>query len=316
MDKVFLIFLSLSLFVIEQLFAKVRILTFHCNRPSFIELQQRTLQKFMLDDYELIVFNDGATPEMEREIREACNRCGIQCIRFQPEWHYTDPLNQKILEWLKDPHLESPCFGDIVPSEVTPEVIVKHGSARHCHLLQYAMDHYGYDHDDVVAVMDGDAFFIRKISLREKLKGLDILGMTRSVRGISYLWVPFIACIPTNLPNLKDLQFNKAVIDGYLHDTGSQLYHYLKDNPTVRSRRFRSVLSSDYVDRSREKMKRDGFSNQESWLIEHLSEVQDVEFSIDKSVLHFRAGRNETKANAVKEKYVRQFIDFIVTRAG
>ena len=311
MDKVFLIFIGLLLLT-EQGFAKVRILTFHCNRPSFIELQHRTLQEFMLDDYELIVFNDGATPEMESAIRETCDGCGIQCVRFEPEWHYTDPLNQKIFHWLEDPDLHCPHFGDPPPSAVTMEMVAKNGSIRHCHLLQYAMDHYGYDHDDVVAVMDGDAFFIRKISVKERLKDLDILGMTLTSQGISYLWVPFIAFNPATLPNLRDLRFHLTVINGYMHDTGSQLYYYMRDHPTVRCRPFLSIFSSDYVSRSSKKMERDGFSSREIWLIEQLSEAQYVEFSIDKSLLHFRAGRNETKVNAIKEKYVRQFIDSIV----
>ena len=67
--------------------AKVRFLTFHYNHPEFIEIQYQTFQKFMMDDYELIVFNDAKDPKFEIAIRETCEKYGIPCIRFQQEWH-------------------------------------------------------------------------------------------------------------------------------------------------------------------------------------------------------------------------------------
>lgn len=103
MNRFYLVFVGLFLLLTEGISAKVRILTFHYNKPDFIELQHRCLQKFMLDEYELIVFNDAATEENERAIRETCESLGIECVRFQPKWHLTSPLNWKIKQWLKSP---------------------------------------------------------------------------------------------------------------------------------------------------------------------------------------------------------------------
>lgn len=80
----------------NSLAAKVRILTFHYNEPSFIGIQHKCLKKFLTDDYELIVFNDPSCAINERAIQEVCDRFNIQCARFQPEWHESDPLNQRI----------------------------------------------------------------------------------------------------------------------------------------------------------------------------------------------------------------------------
>jgi hypothetical protein len=157
-----LFIICLSLFSC-QIFGKVRILTFHCNQANFIELQYRCLEKFLLDDYELIVFNDASTWENEQAIRETCDRLKIECIRFEPEWHLIDPLNDKIKEWLEDPTLQDAAFLDI-PLEAVPN----QGSVRHSHVIQYALDPYGYAHDDALAIMDGDAFFIRSVSLKQK----------------------------------------------------------------------------------------------------------------------------------------------------
>ena len=38
---------------------KVLIFTYSYNKPEFIELQYKTFKKFLLDDHELIVFNDA-----------------------------------------------------------------------------------------------------------------------------------------------------------------------------------------------------------------------------------------------------------------
>ena len=69
------------------LFAKVRILTFHYNRPDFLEYQMRAFQKYLLDDYEVIVFNDAKDAGNECAIRSFCEEHGILCVRFEPEWH-------------------------------------------------------------------------------------------------------------------------------------------------------------------------------------------------------------------------------------
>ena len=42
-----------------SLHAKVLIYTYAYNRPDFIEIQHKTFQKFLKDDYEFVVFDDG-----------------------------------------------------------------------------------------------------------------------------------------------------------------------------------------------------------------------------------------------------------------
>ena len=201
----FLVVLLFCCILGSEVTGKVRILTFHYNQASFIELQQRCLKRFMLDDYELIVFNDASTLENEQAIQGTCDRLGIKCVRFQPQWHLSDPLNHQITKWLEDPSLQDSAF-----LHLPLQTFANQPSVRHSHVIQYALDHYGYDHDDAVVIMDGDAFFIREISLKKRLKDLDIFGMTREIKekDVSYLWVPFIAFNPSKLPDTKDLKFN------------------------------------------------------------------------------------------------------------
>ena len=159
-----------------QVFAKIRILTFHCNQSDFIELQYKTLIKFLKDDFELLVFNDAITKENEQSIEDICNKYQIKCIRFQQEWHLTDPLNCYLKMRLEEPSTIG-TWGWNASTSI--EEIGNNPSVRHNHVIQYALDHYGYDHDDMVVIMDGDNFLIKPLSIRELLNSNHIIAFDR-----------------------------------------------------------------------------------------------------------------------------------------
>lgn len=308
MNRISPFVLCLFLLFTEQMFGKVRILTFHYNQADFIELQHRCLKRFMLDDYELIVFNDAATLENEKAIEETCKKLGVQCVRFEQKWHLTDPLNEEIKKWVADPTLLDPSILGI-PSEKVPY----QPSVRHCHVIQYALDNYGYNHDDIVAIMDGDAFFIRDISLKQKLEEFDIMGMTRDYKKVytSYLWVPFIAFNPTKLPNLKDLKFNVAVIDRAVHDSGAQTYHYLAANPSVKCKKTFPVPTHRLRHSSEKELKQAHYNGKERWLIKNLPKHTSVELDIESCIVHFRGVSFEFEDHPKKMKCLTEFMDKI-----
>jgi len=305
------LFFCFALLFVHLAFGKVRILTFHYNQANFIELQRRCLQRFLRDDYELLVFNDAATVENEKAIQNACDRLGIQCIRFEPEWHLMAPLNEYLLRCLTDPSLQDAAF-----LSMPFEKFANQASVRHSHVIQYALDHYGYDHDDAVVIMDGDAFFIRDISVKERLKSLDIFGMTREIKekNVQYLWVPFIAFNPAKLPNIRDLKFNVAVIHNKVHDTGAQSYYYLADNPTVKCRKILPVPSNRLRRLSEKELKQAGYNRKERWLIDNLPKNGVVEFNLENCVLHFREVSFEIKGHRGKAEVVAEFMEKILKR--
>lgn len=67
--------------------AKTLITTQAYNRPDFIEMQHKTFKKFVLDEYEYVVFNDAPDQHMANQITDTCNRLGIRCIRVPQEIH-------------------------------------------------------------------------------------------------------------------------------------------------------------------------------------------------------------------------------------
>ena len=69
-----------SLFVLFSIHGKVRILTFHCNKPEYILLQNLAFSHFMKEDYEMIVFNDAKDSEMNDKITKNFIDLGIKCV--------------------------------------------------------------------------------------------------------------------------------------------------------------------------------------------------------------------------------------------
>src|SRR5579871_2156570 len=125
-----------------HIYSRIRILTFHYNRPDFLEMQCRLLNKFLKekDDYELIVFSDATNELIKKEIESVCAKYGATCINFPQELHYYGSLFDKVAQ-VYSPHL-------------TPEELVGMcPGLKHCQIVQYALENFGYDHDDIVGII-------------------------------------------------------------------------------------------------------------------------------------------------------------------
>lgn len=300
-----------SFFVFECLNAKVRILTFHCNRPCFLEMQCKLFSQFLLDDYELLVFNDARTLDDEVSICEMCDRYGVQCIRFDQERHLIDPLNQYLENQLARPEVLSHVL--FHPS-LKAQDIAENASVRHCHVIQYALDNYGYNHDDVVAICDGDAFPIRPMSIRSLLRGYDLIGARRHIwtENFDFLWVVFTAFQPRVLPNVQELKFHLDVINNSLCDSGSHTYYYHARYPDLRVFKSDPIPSSKMRNFDNRELQNKGFSLNEIQLIKDLPETSCIEFFFDRCFFHFGASSFVTLTHQEKLHCVSQFVDRVL----
>jgi glycosyltransferase involved in cell wall biosynthesis len=292
-----LLFLILSI----SLHAKIRLLTFHFNRPDFIEIQAKAFKQFMQDDYELIVFNDGGSGNKEA-IEEMCHKLQIQCIRFEPEWHETAPLNELIYQMFQDPSYQGGLLGPGKP-------LSQHPSVRHCHVIQYALDHFGYNHDDIVAIVDGDLFPIRPLYLRQLLAYYQMIGIERPVSGCDmYLWSPFIALDMPKLPDKEDLRFHVDLIDGYIQDSGAHSYHYMRRHPEVPVRKYKMDSSRSFVGWDENLLKwHHNFTDEEIELTNALSTEHAVEFHMEHRLMHYGTSSFSDFLNSVKSDCVKSF---------
>ncbi|MCI5051969.1 MAG: hypothetical protein MRY21_02380 [Simkaniaceae bacterium] len=209
-------------------------MTFHYNLPSLLELQIKTIEKFCRDDFELIVFNDASDPELATQLTQVCNKSGVQCVRYKQKWHENHPLTRYIHQWLHDPTYQGAYLG--LHKNAPMNEVSNCPSLRHAHVMQYALDHFGYQHDGPVIILDGDALLIRPISFNALLKKRYLVGSQKQKGDASYIWVPIIAINMPKIPEKKSLKFHPDVINFRLYDTGSHSHYYLQKHNSSRIR--------------------------------------------------------------------------------
>ncbi len=315
-----------------HLFAKVRILTFHCNQAQFIEMQYKTLSKFLMDDFELIVFNDAKTEEHEKKIEDVCQKYQIRCVRFKPQWHLTDPLNAYLKKRLEEPSTIGHWGWNAATSF---EEFANHPSVRHCHVIQYALDHYGYDHDDIVVIMDGDNFLIEPLSIRGLLDTNDIIGFNQRAdefakqrmygqlavpKGMEMPWIVFIAFDPRKLPDIREMHFHVDVVSGHPHlpnntisDTGAAIYKYLWKHPYLQLQMYPWQLSYTYRCFSHQELKQLQLTDR---IIQFINDIapENVQFFVFEHFVHIGAGSWEGNNSGHQNKLfqVQKFIEDIL----
>lgn len=76
-----------SLFILSSVEAKLLVMTHAYKRPDFISLKEKTLRKFLKDDYEFVVFNDTRESQIHRAIIQTCRELNIRCILIPQEIH-------------------------------------------------------------------------------------------------------------------------------------------------------------------------------------------------------------------------------------
>lgn len=212
------ILVILITFCIINIETRIRLMTFHHNRPDFLELQCQCINKFLNEknEYELIVINDAVNSHLRDQIANVCKTYGAQCVIYPQELHTTGALLQEMQKWGHD-H--------------------SNGSVRHCQTVQYALDKFGYDHDDIVGIFEGDVFLTREFSVRAALNEYDLIGAIQTDRdglGIEYLWIGLCFFNIKKLSNKKTLCFDLTYLNNKIFlDSGGSTYYYLHNNPDV-----------------------------------------------------------------------------------
>lgn len=302
-----LCFTLVLIFCSQLLNAKVLIITHSYNRPDFIPLQHATFKKFLSDDYEFVVFNDGPTQKLAGQIEEACRALQIRCIRVPQEIHQRPYLPRQPWEDWNCP------------------------SVRTANAIQYSFDTVAFDHDGIVAVIDSDMFLIRPFSIGQYL-GEDHIAAVGQWRGsmgcIHYLWNGLLFFNMTTLPHKRSLNFNCGSIEGNHTDTGGFTYYYLKENPQARVLYMRQQLDltdGDFITDSyelenrghleEEALREASFPPALTRLIQ--DRPDDIQFFLGFAFLHYRrAGNYHHKSNKYhreKTERLQRFIEDTLT---
>lgn len=294
--------LIFSLFLFCQLNAKILVITHAYNRPDFIEWQYRTFKKFLKDDYEYIVFNDGPTEKLSSEIEKVCQDLEIRCERIPQEIHQWPYLKRDVWEDRNCP------------------------SVRTANAVQYSYDILALDHEGIVAFFDSDMFLIREFSISRYLQDGDLAGVAqwRGSEGVvKYLWNGIMFFNMETLPNKNTLNFNCGSILGNHTDTGGYTYYYLRDNPEAKLRFMVDQLDftdGEFILNSYDGEKREFLDEDQAFkkikspeVIAFLSErPDDVQFFLDFAILHYRrAGNYHGKSHKYHKEKTEQLSRFL-----
>lgn len=147
------------------------------------------------------------------------------------------------------------------------------------------------------------------------MKNKDIVGINQKMeKKIEHLWVPFIATDMRTLSNKHELNFNIAVINNTMYDTGSQTYYFIKENPQVKVAKYSGKSSTDLYRKSSKELKAHGFNKDEINLIKTISKINKnlrVEFHLDNLLLHVSRSSFDDADYEKKEHCVKEFIEKI-----
>ncbi len=197
-------FYILFITLITPLFAdeKLLIFTYSYNRPDFIEIQQKTFNKFLQDDYTFVVFNDAVDPIIALEIQQKCKELGIKCIDIPQHIHKSHN-----------------------PSD------------RNGAVVDFSLDKLGYQHNGMVILLDSDLFLVKEFSIVNYMQDFPLSGVAQARTDgeivIDYLWVGIVFIDMSKLPNKESLRFSPGNIRGINVDTGGFSHFYLSQNRSV-----------------------------------------------------------------------------------
>ncbi len=282
--------------------SKVLIFTYSYNRADFIEIQHKTFKKFLKDDYEFVVFNDASNRAKNRQIHRKCETLGIRCIDIPQEIHNRPYLYR-------------------VPGED-----YNHPSVRNSNVVQYSLDHYGFQHDGIVALFDSDLFLVKNFSIKEFMKDSALAGAaqsrSRNGKTADYLWIGLAFLDMSKMPDKRSISFNCGKVNGINVDAGGHTYWYLHNHPKVHVRYFNMLIwpfircpSCEQADvypclHSDEELKKHGCDIHQINFIH--SGPMYCEFFQKAHFYHYRAGSNwDYKSSEFHKQKTKRLYDYI-----
>lgn len=296
-------YLLISILILLQASAvegKILIFTYAYNRPDFVEIQHKTFQKFLNNEYEFVVFNDATDAAIHRGIRQICAQYRIECIDIPQAIHNRPYLHREPQEGYHDP------------------------AVRNANVVQYSLNTRGFAHDDILMLIDSDMFLVRPFDVRAYMDGYDIAGLYCNNKGVEYVWIGLVILNMKTMPNKSSISFNCGKVNGVGVDAGGYSYHYIHDNPSARIAYFDNFYINCYgsntitsitrgmldVPYDSSLLKRLGFDSVSQELIQ--AGAHRIEFLLDNSFFHYRSGTNwnqqSSKYHEQKTKLFAQFI--------
>lgn len=176
---------------------KVKIYTFPDKRPDFIELQKKSIDNFLKDDYEYIIINNGSNNESRKEIFDICNNNGIKHI------------------YVENPNHSDPNIACAYPINQTLDKYIKVEEEK----------------DIISVIIDSDMFFISDFSIVDFIGDNEVSAIYQVRGDVNYLWNGIVFINNSKVIDIESFDFGYQTINGNPTDVGGNMYFYLKEHP-------------------------------------------------------------------------------------
>lgn len=304
-------------------YAKNLIITFCYNCPEFIEMQAKTFKRFVLDEYDYVVFSDAPHEQGHALIAQKCAELGVTCVRIPQSIHehpYYLPLNM-------------------------PEIYGNHqvpSNVRHVHCVQYSLNTIGFDCPDTVLLIDSDMFLVRPLHIGEYMKDLDVASFFKGSdngagKTIMYMCPALTFLNMKTLPNSRSMNFNCGWVNECSGDSGGFTHYYLKEHPELRMKSVDSLYSGQMYCSDRffpnenrhnvsvseqqkiEYWKQRGFNEKEiTFLLKNPDTIQYFMEGNDCWFFHYRGGSNyenlPQEYHVRKKVLINEYLDAIMSK--
>lgn len=236
---------------------KVKIYTFPDKRPDFIELQKKSIENFLKDDYEYIIINNGSNNESRKEIFDICNNNEIKHI------------------YVENPNHSDPNIACAYPINQTLDKYIKVEKEK----------------DIISVIIDSDMFFISDFSIVDFIGDNEVSAIYQVRGDVNYLWNGIVFINNSKVIDIESFDFGYQIINDILvqkqvqhrTDVGGNMYFYLKEHPDCK---VKYIYSTSHIKSQ---------SNNLDSLPDEILKIYDDSFCyeiIEKSILHYGRGSN------------------------
>ncbi len=192
---------------------KVTIYSPNNSRADYIFYQYNSFRKHLKDPFEFIVINDAKEEpdftnymheKTRQEIQTLCDELGITCLPFPADLHKNRRLLFPQSKYNQSPN-SSFCCADV---------------------FQFAVN-ASADKEGIVMLIDSDMFLFQDVSFTEHLQGINMSYLPQG-KTIRYAWNGIVWYKPTEIPPVKELNFDPGTIPGHPMDAGGMTHEYLQ----------------------------------------------------------------------------------------
>lgn len=171
----------------------MKIITLVDQNEEFIKIQKKTLETFVENSFEYIVFNNGRTEEQKEKIRNICSFENINCIDINPGY-YDNP-------------------SDIVSRSLNT-------------IFNYVLK----DYKDKIVYIDSDMFVFSKINFENMFENKSLIYVP-NYKGpsfqIKHMWSGFFGI---DFSKVSQIDFGLGMINGIATDVMGKTYHTVMQN--------------------------------------------------------------------------------------